>query len=182
MPTPIFVIIGPSGAGKDSVLRVVKEKMPDLHIPKRVITRAEHAESESFESVTKAEFLDQLNHKEFLFHWHAHDLYYGIRSADVLPYLEIGAAVMINGSRAALDKMRNHYPSIHPIGLSVAPATLKQRLELRGRENMEQIATRLERAARPMPTNCHIISNDGRLDETAKKVVAFISQIRGYGR
>ena len=51
----LFAIVGPSGAGKDTLIAGAKAHLPDLVVTKRVITRPAAAGGEDFEGVTEAE-------------------------------------------------------------------------------------------------------------------------------
>ena len=172
----LLVILGPSGSGKDSVLRSLKEHLPDLHVAKRCITRSYHDKSEEYESLSETEFVAQLNEDAFLFYWKAHGFYYGIRRS-ILDYIDDGQSVIFNGSRAALDDMRKVYKGIHAIELLVSEPILRKRLNIRGRENQSEIALRLKRASGDYFNDSHLISNDGLLEETTNKIVLLINQL-----
>ena len=98
LPTPgqLVCVLGPSGAGKDAVMRGVAAAMPQVHLARRLITRPAHNDSEDYGSVTATDFtaLQQAGH--FLFHWQAHGLSYGV-PASVLPRVQSGATVLFNG-------------------------------------------------------------------------------------
>ncbi len=57
MPGRIFAIVGPSGAGKDTLIEAARRARPDLHIVRRVVTRPAEAGGEPYEGVTEEEFL-----------------------------------------------------------------------------------------------------------------------------
>ena len=50
----LVCVVGPSGAGKDAVIRGVAAAMPEIHLARRVITRPAHDDSEEYDSVTDA--------------------------------------------------------------------------------------------------------------------------------
>ena len=52
----IFAIVGPSGAGKDTLIRGALAAQPDLRLVRRVITRPTEAGGEDFEGVTPEDF------------------------------------------------------------------------------------------------------------------------------
>ena len=56
--TRLVAIVGPSGAGKDTLIRGALAARPDLHLARRVITRPADTDSEDFDSVTEADFAD----------------------------------------------------------------------------------------------------------------------------
>jgi len=49
-------VVGPSGAGKDSVMEALARARPDFHLVRRVISRAEGAGGEVYERVSPGEF------------------------------------------------------------------------------------------------------------------------------
>ena len=53
----VFAVVGPSGAGKDTLIEAARRARPDLAIVRRVITRPEAAGGEDFEGVDEAVFL-----------------------------------------------------------------------------------------------------------------------------
>ena len=163
-PTPgqLVCVLGPSGAGKDAVIRGVAAAMPQVQLARRLITRPAHNDSEDYDSVTDTDFaaLQQAGH--FLFHWQAHGLSYGV-PASVLPRVWSGATVLFNGSRAALPAMRQIYPNLRVFVISVSPDLLAERLHKRGRETASEIAKRLQRQVDFTDETAEIINNDGAL-------------------
>lgn len=172
----LFVIIGPSGCGKDSLIRELRHSSIDLHSAKRVITRPSHDESEDYESVSFEDFETLSHQNAFLFSWQAHGLFYGIRR-DILEILEGGNHVIINGSRGALNNMRVQYPDLHPIFIKVDYDILANRLRLRGRENETQIVERMKRATIEIPENCHVISNNHTVKDAVSNLEELIRSI-----
>lgn len=146
----LFFIVGPSGAGKDTLLAGAKAADPTLHWARRVITRPESAGGEPFEGVTVAEFKSRLEGGAFALHWKAHSLCYGVPFEELAPLLR-GGTVMVNGSRAALAVAQDAYPDLRVIRVSAPSATLADRLLARGRESRTDIEARLSRASYDLP-------------------------------
>jgi len=71
-------VVGPSGAGKDSVMEALARARPDFHLVRRVITRAEGAGGEVYERVSPGEFERRRAVGEFVLHWRAHDIDYAL--------------------------------------------------------------------------------------------------------
>ena len=74
----LFFVVGPSGAGKDTLLSGAIAADPALHWVRRVITRPESAGGEPFEGVSAPEFAARLARGDFALHWDAHGLRYGV--------------------------------------------------------------------------------------------------------
>lgn len=164
-PGRLFALVGPSGVGKDSLLAAVRAARPEVHLARRVITRAADAGGETFEAVPEAEFARRLVEGAFALHWRAHGLSYGIpREIDAI--MAAGRDVLFNGSRAVLAEAAARYPSLRVLHVTARPETLARRLAGRGRESAEEIAARLARADQALPPGLAAtrICNDGALE------------------
>lgn len=157
----LFAIVGPSGAGKDTLISGLIAARPEIHRARRSITRAP-APSEAFESLSAAEFALLRGRGGFALSWVAHGLGYGIRSAELVP-LGQGRDVVFNGSRAALSDCLAAFPQLQVIEITVSPGILQARLAGRGREDAAEIAARLARAPLHLPPGlgARRIVNDG---------------------
>ena len=176
-PTPgqLVCVLGPSGAGKDAVIRGVAAAMPQVHLVRRLITRPAHNDSEDYDSVTDTDFAAFRQAGHFLFHWQAHGLSYGV-PASVLPRVRSGATVLFNGSRAALPAMRQIYPDLRVFVISVSPDVLAERLHKRGRETAAEIAKRLQRQVDFTDETAEIINNDGALATSVASLVTSLQR------
>lgn len=177
MTARVFAIVGPSGAGKDTLLAAVHRRMPGLHLVRRVITRAAEAGGENFETVTEAGFAARLASGDFALHWRAHGLCYAIPADIPAPP---GAPVLFNGSRAVLPEAARAFPGLRVIHVTASDAVLADRLRRRARENADQIAARLERAHLPLPAGLDVvrIDNSGPLDHAVAAMIRVLSGTR----
>ncbi|MBC7133942.1 Ribose 1,5-bisphosphate phosphokinase PhnN [Pseudoruegeria aquimaris] len=173
MPGALFAIVGPSGAGKDTLMRAAAQRLPALHLVRRVITRPSAAGGEDFEGVSEAEFARRLAAGEFVLHWQAHGLRYGI-PAQVREVLGEGRQAIFNGSRAMLAEARAQFPALRVIHVTARPEVLAARLAARGRESTEDIAARLARAEIGLPAGIEAIEidNSGALEAAVEALVA----------
>jgi ribose 1,5-bisphosphokinase len=80
----LIVVVGPSGAGKDSVLRGWRAAPDAPHFAQRVITRAPDA-TESHEAVVPGDFAGLRAQGLLATWWRAHGLDYGVRRAQLEP-------------------------------------------------------------------------------------------------
>lgn len=153
MTERLFIVVGPSGAGKDTLLAGATAVDPDLHWARRVITRPETAGGEPYEGVDAATFDARLRAGEFALHWPAHGLRYGI------PHTELARSggVLVNGSRAALPAILAVYPDLVVIRISAPSAVLAERLAARGRESLQDITHRLQRASYDLPAGLRVL-------------------------
>lgn len=161
----LFAVVGPSGVGKDTLMRAVQAEMPGITLIRRVITRPSDAGGEEFEGVSEAEFTARLNAGDFALHWQAHGLRYGIPST-LHQDLAQGKLVLFNGSRAMLLQAAKSFPQMHVLHITASDTILEQRLRARRRESQSEIARRLERARLPLPAGLKVttIDNSTTLD------------------
>jgi phosphonate metabolism protein PhnN/1,5-bisphosphokinase (PRPP-forming) len=147
LPTRVFAVVGPSGAGKDTLIRGALAERPDLRLVRRVITRPTEAGGEDFDGVTPAVFAARLARGDFALSWKAHGLSYGIPKDQVSG----PGDVIFNGSRAALPQAAQAFPDLHVILVTAPDIVLAARLAARGRETSDDIRARLSRAHFEMP-------------------------------
>jgi ribose 1,5-bisphosphokinase len=148
IPAPrITAIVGPSGAGKDTLIRGALAARPDLRLVRRVITRPTEAGGEDCEGVTPEDFAHRKAQGDFALTWEAHGLSYGIPKDQV----SIPGDVIFNGSRAALPLAARVFPGLRVILITAPDIILAARLAARGRESAQDIRDRLARAAFKMP-------------------------------
>lgn len=173
----LFAIVGPSGAGKDTLIEAARDRLPDLVVVKRVITRPTQAGGEDFQGVTEAEFDRLCTAGAFVIHWQAHGLSYGI-PATICADLDAGKTVIFNGSRAALGRAQAQFPALEVVLITAAPEVLAERLAARGRETQEDILRRLSRADLSVPTGLpvHRIDNNGALEDAVHQLVTLLGQ------
>jgi ribose 1,5-bisphosphokinase len=175
----LFAVVGPSGAGKDTLIEAARGVLPDLVIVRRVITRPEDAGGEPFEGVTEAEFERRRAAGEFALDWRAHGLRYGIPSATVM-LRSSGRDVLFNGSRGALDRARALASDLVVIRVSAPSSVLAERLVARGRETRAEIEARLIRSSYDVPEGFHVVDvrNDGPLAEGLARFVTALQPVR----
>ena len=182
----MIVVVGPSGAGKDSLIDFARRRlMNDVHIGfvRRFITRDADAGSEDHHAVTSAQFEAMRAAGGFAIHWGAHDLHYGI-PADTRDQLAGGRTLIANGSRAALPEFRKAYPNLLVVTVTADPEIIAQRLKARGREDEAAITKRLARSKeQSWPIDCqHVaIDNSGTLETAGSALVALILRTANSG-
>ncbi len=176
----LILIVGPSGAGKDTLINGVRAALrdqPSVRFVRRVITRAAGGE-EVHESVTEAAFLQRQEAGEFALSWRAHGLYYGV-PADIGLDLAQGRAVIANVSRAVVAEAAKRFP-VAVIEVSAPADVLARRLAARGREDAVDVARRLSRAIElPLPVERISVVNDGTPEQGIRRLLAAIREVCG---
>lgn len=148
MSARLVYVVGPSGAGKDSLLGWVAQRLgagSDVAFARRTITRATQTDGEQHESIDTDSFMRLHEAGAFGMAWQANGLRYGVRRA-ALPPLAVARQVIVNGSRGYLDEARQRYPGLTIVHVTAGIDTLRQRLLARGRESAEMVEARVRRA------------------------------------
>ncbi|WP_148717090.1 phosphonate metabolism protein/1,5-bisphosphokinase (PRPP-forming) PhnN [Chitinolyticbacter meiyuanensis] len=173
----LIMVVGPSGAGKDSVIGYARQALGcnrTVRFARRYITRPATAGGEDHFAMADCEFQDWLEHGRFALAWDSHGLHYGI-GTEIDAWLAGGLTVVVNGSRAHLAEAQQRYPELEVVLISASPATLATRLAARGRESADEITARLAREA-PLPSTLHIsrIANDGALTDAGEALLRLL--------
>lgn len=165
--TMLVLVVGPSGAGKDSLLNAARAAFRDesrIHFARRVITRPADPGGEDHEPVTEAEFAT----RDFALSWSAHGLRYGI-PADALAAAEV---VVANVSRGVIGQAALRW-SVRVIEVTAPAEILAARLAARGRESADDVAGRLRRTVSiPVGVTLETVWNDGALAEAEQRFLA----------
>lgn len=178
----LIYLMGPSGAGKDSLLQAARPLLEARggRIARRVITRSAEAVGEEAWSVTLEAFERLEEQGAFAMSWRANGLAYGIpRQID--DWLAAGHDVLVNGSRAYLPQARARYPDLLAVMLCVDSAVLRQRLLARGRESSAEIEARLARNAIfavGLEDDVVLLDNSGELATTLASLLALLGEAR----
>lgn len=145
-PGRLILVVGPSGAGKDTLLGLAKAACADdssIVFPRRVITRQASA-SEDNEEVSAGTFQEALARNEYAMHWEAHGHCYALcRSVD--DDIRAGHTVVANVSRTVIAAMRHAYANVLVVSITAPPNVLAERLALRSRGSDGKIEHRLGR-------------------------------------
>ena len=145
-PGRLVLVVGPSGAGKDTLLRLAKAVCTDdltIAFPRRVITR-EASASEDNEEVSAGTFQEALTRGEFAMHWEAHGHSYALSRA-IDDDIRAGRIVVANVSRTVIAAMRRAYADIVVVSITAPPDVLAERIALRARGSDGRIEQRLNR-------------------------------------
>jgi len=161
----LLVVVGPSGAGKDSVIGAWLAALPEAERPhraRRTITRPADLH-ENHEPLTPGAFRDAVEAGAFAFEWQAHGLHYGVRCEELLP-LATGRWVVMNGSRSHLPRLRERAPQARVIEIDAPAPVRAARLAQRGREAGSDQDRRLSRTVTVEGCELRIV-NDRRIGE-----------------
>lgn len=177
--------MGPSGAGKDSLLDWLRAHLPQpcpVHWAQRTISRDAMPGGEAHESVSPETFVALRHEQAFALHWQANGLGYGVRHAQLAP-LARGHWVLLNGSRAYLPEALARFPDLVAVHITASPQVLRERLLLRGRETREAVEARVQRALAytPPPGAARLeVHNDGALGDAGQRLLNALENLPGW--
>jgi ribose 1,5-bisphosphokinase len=145
-PGRLVLVVGPSGAGKDTLLGLARAACAEdrrIVFPSRVITR-EASASEENEEVGIGTFQEALGRGEYAVHWQAHGHCYALtRSID--DDIRAGRTVVANVSRTVIGALREAYADVVVISITAPPDVLAQRIAMRARSSDGSPENRLRR-------------------------------------
>jgi ribose 1,5-bisphosphokinase len=179
---PLVYVMGPSGAGKDSVLeraRAMLSVEAPVAFAHRYITRPSDVGGENHIALSRAEFALRRAHGLFAFHWQAHGNDYGI-GREIETWRAAGLTVVVSGSREHYEKLAGSGSGLHPVLITASLDKLRVRLSARGRETAAAAARRLARSDAYAVSDARLVTivNDGALDAAAEAFVRLLATLR----
>lgn len=178
----VFVaVVGPSGAGKDSIMREAATAFAGdftVHFARRIVTRVSGVD-EDHDSVSEGEFSALIEAGALALHWKANGLSYGI-PASIHNRLAAGHVVIANASRAISAEIKANFPRSMIVHITALEEVLQQRLAARGREATADLKLRIARSnALEQEFGADIrIENNGELEDAAAQFVQAIRAVR----
>ena len=183
-PQPLLVVLsGPSGAGKDAVLKRMKELGYPFHFVVTVTTRPKRpgeVDGVDYHFVSEEEFAEMLARGELLEHAIVYGQHKGIPKRQVREALASGKDVILRIDVQGAATIRKLVPEAVLIFLT-APSEkeLLRRLKRRKTETPEElerrIATVREEMKRLPEFDYVVVNRDGALDEAVKTIAAIIT-------
>lgn len=183
-PEPLLVVIsGPSGVGKDSVIRRMLELQYPFHFVVTTTDRAprpDEVDGVDYHFVSTAQFEQMVAADEMFEHAVVYGQYKGIAKTHIRQALATGADVVMRLDVQGAATVRRKVPQALTIFL--APPSLDallHRLHRRASDSPQQRQERLEMAlaemARLSEFDYLVVNEEGRLDDTVKCVVEIMS-------
>jgi len=178
----LTLVVGPSGAGKDTVIRSAQAALAEQWryvFPQREITRPAGGCAERHIPITEARFAERQAQGAYALSWRAHNLGYGV-PREIDDSLAAGRMVVVNVSRGIIAQARARYPNLAVVCVTAPEAMLHRRLAARGRESGAEVAGRLRRAAAFDVNGPGIITlmNDRAPDHAAEAFLRILHGLR----
>lgn len=175
-PGRLVLVVGPSGAGKDTLLRLAQAGCAEDHdivFPRRVVTRESSAAEDNI-AMSPEEFRRALEHGDFAMHWDAHGHSYAL-PLEINDDIKAGRTVVVNVSRTVLAALRAAYANVTVVAITAPPDVLAQRLAARARRSDGNIAERLTRSVDDPSARADVtILNTGSADYHGRQLVRVI--------
>ncbi|MHB0857239.1 MAG: guanylate kinase [Anaerolineae bacterium] len=183
-PRPVFVIIsGPSGVGKDSVIKRMAELGQPLHF---VVTatsrqpRAGEVEGVDYCFVSTSDFEGMVAREEMFEHAIVYGQYKGVPKAQAREALASGKDVVMRLDIQGARRVRQIIP--HAISIFLVPPSVEvlwRRLQRRAGDTEEQVQERLRTALEELGCieefTYAVVNREGALDETVRQIIGIIN-------
>ncbi len=169
-------VVGPSGAGKDTLILYARDILsgePRATFVRRVITRPCDGSTEDHDTLDEPAFARALAAGGFAVSWDAHGLRYGL-PASVDRAIAAGSVAVANVSRDAIAGLRARYANVTVVEISLPRELLSARLAARGRESSGEVSARLARTAGRFEPHAIVVDNSGPRHVAGNRLVSVI--------
>jgi guanylate kinase len=163
----VFVITGPSGVGKGTLIERLLERVPQLELSVSATTReprSGEADGRDYHFLTPEEFERRVETGDFLEHATYSGNRYGTLREEVESRLAEGRSVVLEIEVQGARQVRDAMPEAVQIFIAPPdPAALRERLQARGTDSPEAIEQRLRTAEIELDAKeefPHVIVND----------------------
>jgi len=184
MTGKLFILSGPSGVGKTTIVKALYERLPWLHSAVTFTTRKKRRtarEDKEIQYVTEDRFRQLRDEGRFLEWAEVHGNLYGTDRTSVVSRLEQGEPILLNIDVQGARSIREQFPEACTI--FILPEDVWQ-LEGRIRDRTDiteaEITRRLDNIAREMDeaTNYeHRINNrEGKVEDAIQEVVDIVER------
>ena len=181
----MFVITGPSGVGKGTLIRGLMERVPQLELSVSATTRpARPGEQDGvdYHFLSPAEFAQRIEAGDFVEHADYAGRSYGTLREELQRRVAAGVPVVLEIEVQGARQVRTALPEA--VQVFIAPPSLealRTRLVGRGTDDSEEVERRLQVAEHELqaqPEFAHVVVND-RLEDALEQLSAIVSHSLG---
>lgn len=171
----LLLVVGPTGAGKDTLLRAARQHLAAdsrFRFVRRVLTRKPQPSGpEDYETATEAQFHARRLSGGFAVHWRTNGVFFGLPAGIALD-IAAASVVVANASRMIIPELRPRFP-LRVIEITAPADLLARRLAALGHNDAMDTARRLSRAVGlPPGIPSETVVNDGSVEHGTRKLVA----------
>ena len=178
----LFIISGPAGSGKGTVVKKIIEKHPDVKLSISMTTRQPRpieTPDVDYYFVTREQFCERIEKGQMLEYAEYNGNFYGTPKAKVLECLEGGYDVILEIEVEGAMQIKSSFPEAIAIMLTPPDRdVLEKRLRGRGTETEENIIKRLDKAKleiKYLPKyDYSVVNEDGGIEECADLVYSIM--------
>jgi guanylate kinase len=183
----VFVITGPSGVGKGTLIRGLLEQLPELELSVSATTREPRPgerEGVDYHFLTQEEFGRRVDAGDFLEHATYSGNRYGTLRSEVQRRLNQGRPVVLEIELEGARQVRRAMPDA--VAVFIAPPSreaLRARLIGRGTDTPEQVDARMRTAEHELEAQAefpHVVVND-RLEQATDELAGIVRAELGRG-
>jgi guanylate kinase len=181
-PARVFVITGPSGVGKGTLIRELRRRIPELELSVSATTRSPRPgeqEGVDYHFLSAEDFERRVAQGRFVEHARYSGASYGTLRAELQSRLERGAPVVLEIEVQGARQIRESMPEA--VAVFIAPPTrdaLRARLKRRGTDAPEQIERRLATAEQELEAQsefARVVVND-QLERATEELEAIVRE------
>ena len=176
----LFVITGPSGVGKGTLIERLLAEVPGLALSTSATTRGPRGSERDgvhYHFMDEGEFARRVEAGDFIEHADYASHSYGTLRSEVDPRLDRGDSVVLEIELQGARQIRDTMPDAVRVFIAPpSPADLRRRLESRGTDTPEQISSRLAVAERELQARGefgHVIVNDD-VEQASRELIDFV--------
>lgn len=183
----VFVITGPSGVGKGTLIKMLRERVPDLALSVSATTRSPRegeVDGRDYHFLTEEQFQERRDAGDFLEFATYSGNHYGTLNSELERCLDKGRSVVLEIEVQGAQQVRQSKPD--SVQIFIAPpdeSVLRDRLKGRGTDSAEAIDRRLKVAEQELSSqhdfDHHVVNDD--LDHAVDELESIVRDSIGLG-